>query len=137
MKKTSKKVVCVFCATMMLAVSGIAFMSFMPGDDVMTKEGNTTIVNTTQLGKNVKGFQGATPVRVFIQKDKVVRIETLPNKETSKFFSRAKTLLAKFEGRSVKKAAKMKVDGVTGATFSSEALKKNVELALKYYQQHK
>jgi homoaconitase/3-isopropylmalate dehydratase large subunit len=32
---------------------------------------------------------------------------------------------------------KMKVDGVTGATLSSNAVIKNVELALDYYQQHK
>ena len=31
----------------------------------------------------------------------------------------------------------MKVDGVTGATLSSNAVIKNVELALDYYQQHK
>jgi electron transport complex protein RnfG len=31
----------------------------------------------------------------------------------------------------------MKVDGVTGATFSSDAVIKNVQLGLEYYQKNK
>jgi electron transport complex protein RnfG len=31
----------------------------------------------------------------------------------------------------------MQVDAVTGATFSSEAVIKNVQIALDYYQSHK
>jgi len=31
----------------------------------------------------------------------------------------------------------MKVDGVTGATFSSDAVIENVRLGLDYYQKHK
>ena len=46
-------------------------------------------------------------------------------------------LLGKYEGKSVAKAAKMNVDGVTGATYSSNALKKNVQLGLEYYKTHK
>ena len=49
----------------------------------------------------------------------------------------AKTLLAKYEGKTVKKAASMDVDGVSGATYTSKALKKNVQLGLDYYKSHK
>ena len=72
-----------------------------------------------------------------IEKDKVVKIEALPNKETPKFFEKAKTVLATWEGKSVKKAAKQDVDGVSGATYSSKALIKNVQLGLQYYNEHK
>ena len=37
----------------------------------------------------------------------------------------------------VKDAQTQQVDAVTGATFSSEAVIKNVQLALDYYQSHK
>lgn len=49
----------------------------------------------------------------------------------------AKKLLANYEGKTVKKAAKMEVDGVSGATFTSKSLKKNVQLGLEYYQKNK
>ena len=32
---------------------------------------------------------------------------------------------------------KKEVDGVTGATFSSDAVKENVKLGLEYYKSHK
>ena len=37
----------------------------------------------------------------------------------------------------MKKAVKMKVDGVTGATMSSDAVKENVKKGLEYYQKNK
>ncbi|SET02310.1 FMN-binding protein [Prevotella sp. kh1p2] len=112
-------------------------ISAMPAENVMQKDGDTTIVNTQQLGKNVRGYRGATPLKIYIRKNKVVKVEPLANHETPKFFAKAKTLLAKYEGASTKKAAKMQVDGVSGATFTSKALKKNMELGLQYYNEHK
>ena len=41
------------------------------------------------------------------------------------------------DGMKVKDAQTQQVDAVTGATFSSEAVIKNVQLALDYYQSHK
>ena len=37
-------------------------MSAMPGDQVITKEGNTTVVNTQTIGKSIQGYAGPTPV---------------------------------------------------------------------------
>ncbi len=136
MKKTKKMKAWVALGFVLVAGS-LTTMSFMPSDGIMTREGKATVVNTTQLGKNVKGFKGNTPLKVYIEKGKIVRIETLRNQETPKFFARAKALLAQYEGKSVGKASGMKVDGVSGATYSSRALKENVSLALKYYKKHK
>lgn len=120
-----------------MLTAGSLLMSFMPNDGIMTKEGNTTIINTTLLGKDVKGFKGTTPLNVYIENGKVVKIKPLKNQETPKFFARAKALLGQYEGQTVNKATKLKVDGVSGATYSSKALKENVALALKYYKKHK
>ena len=79
-------------------------ISARPADEIMTRKGNTTIVNTTQLGAQVRGFKGATPVLIHIEKNKVVKVEALPNRETPKFFARAKAVLQQFEGLTVAKA---------------------------------
>ncbi len=46
-------------------------------------------------------------------------------------------MLDSYEGKTVSKAMKVKPDMVTGATFSSKALTRNVEEGLKYYKEHK
>jgi uncharacterized protein with FMN-binding domain len=106
-------------------------------DDTMTKENGMTVINTTSLGKDVQGYLGATPLKIYIQKNKVVKIEALKNQETPKYFIKVKkNLLNKWNGMKVKDAKKQKVDVVTGATYSSEAVIKNVQLGLDYYSKH-
>jgi electron transport complex protein RnfG len=108
------------------------------GDEVMTKENGTYIVNTTTLGKDVQGYVSTTPVKIYINKNKVEKVEFLKNQETPKYMAKVKkALLNAWDGLKVKDAATKKVDGVTGATFSSEAIKKNVQLGLEYYQKNK
>ena len=79
-----------------------------------------------------------TPLKIYIKKNKVEKIEALKNQETPKYFARVKKqMLNKWDGMKVKDALNQKVDGVTGATFSSDAVKENVRLGLEYYQKHK
>lgn len=104
---------------------------------VMSKEGKTTVINTTTIGKSFRGFRGPTPLNIYVENNKIVKIVPLKNMETPNYFHRAEQLLKKYEGVSVKKASKMNVDGVTGATFSSKALKENVKAGAKYYLKHK
>jgi uncharacterized protein with FMN-binding domain len=67
-----------------------------------------------------------------------VKIEALKNQETPKYFLKVKkALLDKWNGLKVKDAKALKVDAVTGATYSSEAVIENVKLGLDYYQNHK
>jgi len=105
---------------------------------VMAKVNGVYVVNTTTLGKDIQGYVGTTPVKVYIKKNKVEKVEFLKNQESPKYIARVKkSLLNKWDGLKVKEAAKQQVDGVTGATFTSDAIIKNVQLALDYYQQHK
>ena len=121
-----------------LLALAVTLQSALPkGDDVITKEDGMTVVNTTELGKDVIGYVATTPLKIYIQKNKVVKIEALKNQETPKYFIKVKKqLLDKWNGKKVSEAAKMKVDGVTGATFSSDAVIKNVQLGLEYYQKN-
>lgn len=121
---------CAVCATILL--------SAMPGDEVISREGKTVVVNTTSLTKNVKGYLGTTPLKIYITNNKIDKIEALPNQETPKYFAKVKKqLLDKWNGMTVSKAMKAKVDGVTGATLSSDAVKKNVVKGLEYYKKNK
>ena len=104
----------------------------------MTKENGMYVVNTTTLGKNVVGYVAATPLKIYIQKDKIVKVEALKNQETPKHNAKVKRmLLTKWDGMKVKDVAKQKVDGVTGATITSDAMKKNVQLGVEYYLKNK
>lgn len=116
----------------------IILSSAKADDGVMTKENGMYVVNTTTLGKNVVGYVGATPLKIYIQKDKIVKVEALKNQETPKHNAKVKRLLlTKWDGMKVKEVAKQKVDGVTGATITSDAMKKNVQLGVEYYLKHK
>ena len=107
-------------------------------DETMTKGNGMTVINTTSIGKNVEGYNGTTPLKIFIKKNKVVKIEALKNQETPKYFIKVKkALLDKWNGLKVKDAKNLKVDAVTGATYSSDAVIENVKLGLDYYQNHK
>lgn len=113
-------------------------MSAMPGDGVITKEGKTTVINTTTIGKSIEGYNGATPIKIYIERNKIVKIEALPNQETPKYMHRVKkNLFDKWNGMTVKKAVKADVDCVTGATYTSDAVIKNVKKGLKYYLEKK
>ena len=106
--------------------------------EVMTKEADGTyIINTTTLCKDVKGFRGNTPLSIYIKKGKIVGIKPLANKETPNYFNKVKQgLLNKWNGMKVKKAHTAQVDGVTGATYSSNAVKENVKRGISYYLTH-
>lgn len=110
----------------------------MPGDGPITKEGRSTVINTSTLAKSVEGYNGATPLKIYIEKNKIVKIEALDNQETPKYFNRVKkNLLGKWNGMTVSKALKAKIDGVSGATYSSDAVIKNVRKGLQYYKTKK
>ena len=134
MKKTLIKTVS--CCS--LIVAALIMQSWMAGDQTMTKENGVTVINTTTLGKDVQGYLGTTPLKIYIEKNKVVKVEALKNQETPKYFIKVKkALLEKWNGMKVKDAQKLKVDAVTGATYSSNAVIDNVKLGLDYYQSHK
>lgn len=121
-----------------LMAAMFCLMSFMAGDNTMTKENGVYIIDTTELGKNVEGYQAPTPLKVYIKNDKVEKIEFLKSQETPKYYAKVKkALFEKWNGLKVKDAKAQQVDAVTGATFSSEAVVENVRLALDYYQSHK
>lgn len=108
-------------------------------DDVMKKEKDGTyIVNTTTLAQDVEGYNGPTPLEIHIKKNKIVKVVLLKSMETPKYNARIKKdMLSKYENQKLTKNKGVEVDGVTGATFTSDAVKENVRRGLEYYWKHK
>ena len=121
---------------LLLAVA-LCLQSFMVGDDTMTKEDGVYVINTTEIGKDIEGYQATTPLKVYIKKDKVEKIEALQNMETPKYWALIKRdLLGKWNGLTTKKAATQQVDVITGATYTSEAVIENVRRGVEYYNKN-
>jgi len=129
------KKIALICA----AVAAVVLLSSAKKkDNVMAKENGTYIIDTTELGKQVDGYVGPTPLKVYIRKNKIEKIEFLSNQETPKYWNACKKHMQnKWDGMKVSEAKTAEVDGRTGATFSSDAVKKNVKLALEYYEKNK
>lgn len=122
-----------------LMILGVALvlMSMTKGDGVITKENGVYIINTTTLAKDVRGYRGTTPLKIYIKKNKIEKVEVLKNRETPDYFEEvAHVMLPKWKGMTVKKALQTNVDGVTGATLSSNAVRENVKRGLEYYQKN-
>ena len=118
-------------------IAGFALMSMTPADEVMTKEGNTYIVNTTMLCDK-KGFRDKTPLLVYIKGDKIIKVEALKNRESPSYFNKVKkALLPLYEnmkiGKAIRQTDEEHIDGCTGATYSSLSVQANIRAALEYY----
>lgn len=117
-----------------LAVLGsTCLMSTSCGTNAGAKGADTLKVNTTELGAEVIGFNGITPVEISVHKGVITKIEALPNQETPRYFQAVleSGLLEKLVGKTVKEAKATELDAVSGATFSSEALIQNIRLGLE------
>lgn len=77
-------------------------------------------------------------MKIYIKKNKIEKIELLKNQETPKYLAQVKkAMLNAWDGLTIKAAKAKNVDGVTGATFTSEALLENVKKGLDYYEKNK
>lgn len=121
-----------------IVIAAVAMISAGQQNSPITKENGTDVINTTTFAKDVEGYNGAVPVKIYIKKNKIEKIELLKNQETPKYLAMVKkSLLNAWDGLTVKNAKAKKVDAVTGATFTSEALIENVNKGLDYYQKNK
>lgn len=128
----------IFKKAIIIIVGVLALQGFTTNDDTMIKENGVYIINTTTIGKDIEGYNGPTPLKVYIKNNKVEKIEFLKNVESPKYYAKVKKELQdKWNGLKVKNAKTLQVDAVTGATYSSTAVIQNVQLAIDYYQSHK
>ena len=123
---------------MFMAVAAVLLAASLPGasrsghpDDTYAAA-DTLKVNTTSLASDVEGFNGTTPVEISVVKGKITRIKLLPNQETPSFLQLVidSGLLKALDGKTVEEASKVKLDAVSGATYSSTAIIENIHRGL-------
>lgn len=95
---------------------------------------NGFIINTAELGKDIIGYGGVTPVEITVENGVIKKIKALPNRETPEFFGavRNSDMLEKLDGMSLAEALNTPIDGVSGATYSSKALIGNIRTGIEY-----
>ena len=93
---------------------------------------DTLRVNTTELCKDIIGFNGPTPVEITIFDGVITDIQALPNQETPRYMMAVENsgLVKKLVGKTLKEAKDIQLDAVTGATYTSRALIKNIRAGL-------
>lgn len=108
------------------------------GDSITRMPDGSVVIHTASLTE-ADGYAGPVPLDITVSPDGVITdIKTLPNAETPSFFERASSgLLGQWIGKNIAEIHPMKVDAVSGATYSSEAIKTNVDAAITAYTSHK
>ena len=122
---------------LLCAIGGIllsaSLVSGSCGISHAAKGPDTLKINTTDLAEDVIGFNGPTPVEISITQGVITKIEALPNRETPRFFQMVTQsgLLGKLVGKTIEEAKATQLDAVSGATFSSKAVIRNIQLGLE------
>lgn len=100
---------------------------------VVTEDGTMTI-NTTSLAKGVVGFTGPTPVEITVKDGKITKVKALKNNETPEYIGAVlnSDMLDSWDGLTLREAADVHPDAVSGATVTSTALIRNAEAGIAY-----
>lgn len=108
-------------------------------DSVISRKDGYIVVSTKNIAKDIIGYSGNIPLDVYLKNGKIEKIEILENTETPGFLKHVVNtgLLTKWNDLSPVEAAKKKVDAVSGATYSSDAIIQSVKRAMNYVNKEK
>ena len=127
MKKT------IIIAAIMLLVAGTASLDARTKKATAkkAKANSTQVIYTGDIANKVIGYNGTTPLNITVKNGVIESIEVLPNQESPGYLKRAKDkVLPQYIGKTVAEAKALKADIATGATYTSEALIKNIQMGL-------
>ncbi len=126
MKKT------IIIAAIMLLIAGTASLDARTKKKATSKKASTTqVIYTGDIANKVIGYNGTTPLNITVKNGVIENIEVLQNQESPGYLKRAKDkVLPQYIGKTVAEAKKLKPDIATGATYTSEALIKNIQMGL-------
>ena len=109
MKKT------IIIAAIMLFVAGTASLDARTKKATKAKKANTTqVIYTGDIANKVIGYNSTTPLNITVKNGVIEDIEVLPQ----------------YIGKTVAEAKKLDADIATGATYTSEAIIKNIQMGL-------
>ncbi len=127
MKKT------IIIAAIMLLVAGTASLDARTKKATAkkAKANSTQVIYTGDIANKVIGYNGTTPLNITVKNGVIESIEVLPNQESPAYLKRAKDkVLPQYIGKTVAEAKALKADIATGATYTSEAIIKNIQMGL-------
>ena len=107
--------------------------------EVKDAKGNKlgTILFSSPYSDGVKGFNGPTPLLIALDADgRIKNVVLLENQETPNFAQRVVNggLYEAWNGLTVDEALGKDVDAISGATYTSNGVKKSLVARLKAYQ---
>ena len=110
---TNMKKSILLAAVAVLLVSFCLVSSARCVRSVQAAPADTLVINTTELCKDVIGYDGPTPLVIKVVNGVVAKVEALPNTESPSYFERVIQggLLKAVVGKKVSEAAKMKLRG--------------------------
>ena len=93
------------------------------------------VLSSAPFAPAIEGFAGPTPLYIYMDTEgRVVRSAAGENAETPDFFASAwEGTTPKWEGKDAETGAKLKVDAVSGAPYSSRAIVRNMQQTLAAY----
>jgi len=127
MKKT------IIITAIMLLIAGSASLDARTKKKTTNKQAAsaTQVIYTGDIAKKVIGYNGPIPLNITIKNGVIENIEVLDNQESPGYLKRAtQKVLPQYIGKTVAEAKKLKPDVATGATYSSEAIIKNIQMGL-------
>ena len=126
MKKT------IIIAAIMLLVAGTASLDARTKKSGKANKANATqVIYTGDIASKVIGYNGTTPLNITVKNGVIENIEVLENQESPAYLKRATAkVLPQYIGKTVAEAKKLNADIATGATYTSEALIKNIQMGL-------
>ena len=126
MKKTI-----IFAAIMLLVASTASLDARTKKSTKAKKTTSTQVIYTGDIAQKVIGYNGTTPLNITVKNGVIENIEVLENQESPSYLKRATAkVLPQYIGKTVAEAKKLKPDIATGATYTSEALIKNIQMGL-------
>ena len=81
---------------MFVIVIATVMSAVVSAQDVISKENGMTVVNTTSIAKDVERYNGPTPVKIYIKKNKVVKVEMLRSQDGPKYVAKVKNVILSF-----------------------------------------
>lgn len=114
-------------------LGGTCYTSTSCSTSARAKGTDTLKINTSEIAADIIGFNGATPMEISVVKGVITEIKPLPNQETPQYFQHVldSGLLDKLIGKTVEEADTVRLDAVSGATYSSTAVIRTVRRGLE------
>lgn len=94
---------------------------------------NGMVISSSFFSGNIKGYGGSIPILIFLDSNRrIQKVVLLENNENPDFISDVvnSPVLRSWKGKTVNEALNLKVDAISGATISSQAIIKSIKLSL-------